>query len=69
MESGREYWRVVLSRRWYILHYHRSTLLLTFMGEGVAGGGGVEERSEVMYWHRGAYIIYYKDITCYSYTV
>ena len=32
---------------------------LTFRGEVVAGGGGVEERSEVMYWHRGAYIIYY----------
>ena len=39
---------------------------LTFRGEGVAGGGGVEERSEVMYWHRGAYIIYYRDITCHS---
>ena len=23
--------------------------------------GGVEERSEVMYWHRGAYIIYYRE--------
>ena len=34
---------------------------LTFGGEVVAGGGGVEERSEVMYWHRGAYIIYYRD--------
>ena len=34
---------------------------LTFGGEVVAGGGGVEERSEVMYWHRGAYIIYYKE--------
>ena len=32
---------------------------LTFRGEVVASGGGVEERSEVMYWHRGAYIIYY----------
>ena len=28
----------------------------------------VEERREVMYWHRGAYIIYYRDITCHSYT-
>ena len=55
----------LLSRRWYILHYHRSTLLLP-LGELVAGGGGVEERSEVMYWHRGAYIIYYRDITCHS---
>ena len=49
----------LLSRRWYILHYHRSTLLLP-LGEVVAGGGRVEERSEVMYWHRGAYIIYYR---------
>ena len=40
---------------------------LTFRGEVVAGDGGVEERSEVMYWHRGAYIIYYRDITCHSY--
>ena len=39
---------------------------LTFRGEVVAGGGGVEERSEVMYWHRGAYIIYYRYITCHS---
>ena len=39
---------------------------LTLRGEVVAGGGGVEERSEVMYWHRGAYIIYYRDITCHS---
>ena len=39
---------------------------LTFRGEVVAGGGGVEERSEVMYWHRGAYIIYYRDITRHS---
>ena len=41
---------------------------LTFRGEVVAGGGGVEERSKVMYWHRGAYIIYYRDIMCHSYT-
>ena len=34
---------------------------LTFREEVVAGGGGVEKRSEVMYWHRGAYIIYYKE--------
>ena len=34
---------------------------LTFRGEVVAVGGGVEERSEVMYWHRGAYIIYYTE--------
>ena len=40
---------------------------LTFRGEVVAGGGGVEEKSEVMYWHRGAYIIYYRDITGHSY--
>ena len=39
---------------------------LTFEGGVVAGGGGVEERSEVMYWHRGAYIIYYRDITGHS---
>ena len=38
---------------------------LTFEG-GVVVGGGVEERSEVMYWHRGAYIIYYRDITGHS---
>ena len=42
---------------------------LTFRGEVVASDGGVEERSKVMYWHRGAYIIYYRDITCHSYTV
>ena len=34
---------------------------LTFRGGVVVNGGGVEERSEVMYWHRGAYIIYYKE--------
>ena len=39
---------------------------LTFGGEVVVGGGGVEKRSEVMYWHRGAYIIYYRDITGHS---
>ena len=39
---------------------------LTFRGEVLLDGGGVEERSEVMYWHREAYIIYYKCITCHS---
>ena len=39
---------------------------LTFRGEVVAVGGGVEERSGVVYWHRGAYIIYYRDITGHS---
>ena len=39
---------------------------LTLGERFVAGGGGVEERSEVMYWHRGAYIIYYRDITGHS---
>ena len=33
---------------------------LTFMGEGVAGGGGVEERCEVMYCIEGDMYIYYK---------
>ena len=41
-------------------------LTLTFRGEVVVDDSGVEERSEVMYWHRGAYIIYYRDITCHS---
>ena len=31
---------------------------LTFRGEVVAGG--VEERNEVIYWHRGDMVIYYK---------
>ena len=39
----------LLSRWWYILHYHRSTLLLPFRGEVLLDGGGVEERCEVMY--------------------
>ena len=39
---------------------------LTFRGEVVVGGGGVGERSKVMYWHRGAYIIYYRCITGHS---
>ena len=33
---------------------------LTFRGEVVADDGGVEERSEVIYWHRGDMVIYYK---------
>ena len=32
----------------------------TFGGEVVAVSGGVEERSEVIYWHRGDMVIYYK---------
>ena len=39
---------------------------LTFRGEVLLDGGGVRERSEVMYWHRGAYIIYYRGITGHS---
>ena len=35
----------------------------------VAGGGGVEERSEVMYCIEGDMYIYYRDITGHSYTV
>ena len=49
----------VLSRWWYILHYYRNTLLLPFRGEVVADGGGVEERSEVIYWHKTNTVIYY----------
>ena len=52
--------RGMLSRRWYILHYHRSTLLLP-LGEVVADGGGVEERSEVMYCIEVRTYIYYKE--------
>ena len=42
-----------------------STLLqeystLTVRGEVVVAGGGVEERSKVIYWHRGDMVIYYK---------
>ena len=33
---------------------------LTFRGEVVADGGGVRERSEVIYWHRGHTVIYYR---------
>ena len=34
---------------------------LTFEGGVVAGGGGVEERSEVMYCIEGRTYIYYKE--------
>ena len=37
---------ILLSRWWYILHYHRSTLLLPLRGEVVAVDGRVEERSD-----------------------
>ena len=50
----------LLSRQWYILHYHRSTLLLPLRGEVVAVDGRVEERSKVIYWHRGDMVIYCK---------
>ena len=50
----------LLNRRWYILHYHRNTLLLPLRGEVVAVGGRVEERSKVIYWHRGDMVIYYR---------
>ena len=50
----------LLSRRWYILHYHRSTSTLTFRGEVVADSGGVEERSEAIYCIEGDMVIYYK---------
>ena len=33
---------------------------LTFRGEVVAGGGGVEERSKVIYCIEGNMVIYYK---------
>ena len=39
---------------------------LTFRGEVVAGGGGVEERGEVMYCIEVRTYIYYKCITCHS---
>ena len=48
----------LLSRRWYILLLPQDYLLLP-LGEDVAGGGGVEERSEVIYWHRTNTVIYY----------
>ena len=41
---------------------------LTFGGEVVADGGGVEGRSEVMYCIEGDMYIYYRDITYHSYT-
>ena len=41
---------------------------LTFRGEIVAGSGGVEERSEVMYCIERDMYIYYRDITCHDYT-
>ena len=41
---------------------------LTFGRGVVAGGGGVEERSEVMYCIEEDMYIYYRDITCHSYT-
>ena len=49
----------MLSRRWYILLLPQDYLLLP-LGEVVAGGGGVEERSEVMYCIEGDMYIYYK---------
>ena len=58
--------RTVLSRRWYILLLPQDYLLLPLEEWLVADGSGVEERSEVMYWHREAYIIYYRNITCHS---
>ena len=42
---------------------------LTFEGGVVAGGGGVEERSEVMYCIEEDMYIYYRDIMGHSYTV
>ena len=50
----------LLSRQWYILHYHRSTLLLPLVGEVVVDGGGVEGRSKVIYCIEGDMVIYYK---------
>ena len=35
----------MLSRQWYILHYHMDTLLLPLVGAVGVAGGGVEERS------------------------
>ena len=51
---------LVLSRQWYILHYHRSTLLLPLKGEVVADGGRVEEGSKVIYCIERHTVIYYK---------
>ena len=50
----------MLSRWWYILHYHRSTLLLPLREKVVVVDGRVEERSEVIYWYRRDMVIYYK---------
>ena len=58
----------VLSRRWYILLLPQDYLLLPLGERLFVGGGGVEERSEVMYCIEGDMYIYYKDITCHSYT-
>ena len=54
------YTMLLLSRRWYIPHYHRSTLLLP-LGERLLLVV-VEWRrgAKVMYWHRGTYVIYYR---------
>ena len=60
---------LVLSRRWYILHYHRSTLLLPLGGEIVAVGGGVEERSKVIYCIEVGTYIYYREHNGLSYIV
>ena len=48
----------LLSRRWYILHYHRSTLLLP-LGEVVAWWwwSGREERSGVLHRRTNIYIL------------
>ena len=42
---------------------------LTFEGEVVAGGGGVEERSKVIYCIEGHTVIYYRECNGYSYIV
>ena len=64
-QTGQSDTSMMLSRRWYILLLPQDYLLLP-LGGVIAGGGGVEGRNEVMYWHRGAYIIYYRDITGHS---
>ena len=50
----------LLSRRWYILLLPQDYLLLP-LGRVVAGDGGVEKRSEVMYCIEGRTYIYYKE--------
>ena len=50
----------LLSRRWYILLLPHGLSTLTFRGEVVAGGGGVEERSEVVYCIEVRTYIYYR---------